>query len=292
MPKEYAPETVETAAGPIEIARAGDGPPVVLVHGTPGGADSSIAMGAFLVDAGFELIAPSRPGYLGTPLDGRESFDSQADLLAALLDELGHPTASFLTWSGGGPSGYRLAVRHPGKLDRLVAFAAVSGNYESPNEGFSDRLVMETKPGNWLLRQLTARAPKTTLKATLGAEGDLTRKELKAQVAEILGDPEQTDVVMEMARVVGDYEHRKAGVVNDRARFREIDSLELERIAAPTLVVVGDVDVDVPPSHSHHAAETIPGAELLVMEKGTHLALFAHPEARAAQARVVEFLRG
>jgi pimeloyl-ACP methyl ester carboxylesterase len=251
-----------------------------------------MAMGRFLVDAGFELIAPSRPGYLGTPLAGRESFDSQAELLAAMLDALGHDGAAFLTWSGGGPSGYLLAASRPERVSKLVAFAAVSGNYKSPNEGIDDRLIMETRPGNWLLRELAARAPKTAIRATLGAEGDLTRKELKAQVAEVMADEEQADVVLSMANVVGDYEHRREGIVNDRARFTEIRNLGLERIAAPTLIVVGDTDVDVPPSHSDFAAETIPGAEKLTMKRGTHLSLFAHPDARAAQKRVVDFLRG
>ena len=204
---------------------------------------------------------------------------------------LGHETASFLTWSGGGPSGYRLAATQPEKVSRLVAFAAVSGNYSSPNEGFDDRLIMETKPGNWLLRELAARAPKTAIRATLGAEGDLTRKELKAQVAEVLAEEEQAEVVLSMAGVVADYEHRREGIVNDRARFTEIESLDLDRIVAPTLIVVGDADVDVPPSHSDFAAATIPGAEKLTMDRGTHLSLFAHPDARAAQERVVSFLR-
>ena len=248
-------------------------------------------MGQFLVDAGFELIAPSRPGYLGTPLAGRESFDAQAQLLAAMLDALGHDSAAFVTWSGGGPSGYRLAATKPEKVSRLVAFAAVSGNYSSPNEGFEDRMILETRPGNWLLRKLTAHAPKTTIRATLGAEGDLSRKELKAQVRAVMSDPEQAEVVLAIANVGADFEHRREGTANDRARFTEISSLGLEDIKVPTMIVVGDADVDVPPAHSDFAAETIPGAEKLTMHRGTHLSLFAHPEARAAQERVVQFLR-
>lgn len=275
----------------MEVIRAGDGPPVLFVHGTPGGADASLAMGRFLVDAGFELIAPSRPGYLGTPLAGRESFDAQADLHAALLEALGHDRAGLVAWSGGGPSGYRLAVRHPQRVSALVAFAAVSGPYSSPNEGIEDRLVMETRPGNWLLRKLADRAPKTTVSGTLRAEGDLSRSELKEQVSAAMADERQAAVVLESARVVGDYARRREGIKNDRARFTKITSLELEKIAAPALIVVGDADVDVPPAHSEFAARTIPSAELLRVERGTHLCLFAHPDAPAAQGRVIEALR-
>ncbi|UGS38539.1 alpha/beta fold hydrolase [Capillimicrobium parvum] len=284
------PELVDTAEGPIEVGRRGSGPPVLLVHGTPGGSDSSLAMGRFLVDAGFELIAPSRPGYLTTPLDGRESIDAQADLLAALLDALGHDRAGIVTWSGGGPSGYRLAVRHPERVSALVPFAAVSHDYHVADEDLESELL-RTRPGTWALRFLADHAPKSAIAQTLKAEGDLTRQELKALVEEVVDDEAQRDVVLTMVHVVGDYEHRRAGMDNDFARFAEIETLELERISAPTLVVNGDADTDVVPEYSDHAAATIPGAQRLIMARGTHLCLFAHPEAARAQARVVAHLR-
>ena len=215
-----SPELLDTAKGPIEVARRGSGPPVLLVHGSPGGSDSSLAMGRFLVEAGFELIAPSRPGYLTTPLEGRESIDAQADLLAALLDALGHDRAGMVTWSGGGPSGYRLAVRHPERVSALVAFAAVSHDYHLADEDFESEL-MKTRPGNWALSFLADHAPKSAIAQTLKAEGDLTKQELKALVDEVVGDEAQRDVVLTMVHVVGDYEHRRAGMDNDFAQFAE-----------------------------------------------------------------------
>jgi pimeloyl-ACP methyl ester carboxylesterase len=74
-------------------------------------------------------------------------------------------------------------------------------------------------------------------------------------------------------------------------RYAEISSLELERITAPTLVIHGTVDTDVPPAHGDRAAAAIPGAELIAMDRGTHLCLFTHPDAAAVQARAVEHLR-
>ena len=285
------PELVDTALGPVEVDRAGAGPPVLMLHGTPGGSDSSLAMGRFVSDAGYELIAPSRPGYLGTPLDGRGAIDDQADLMAALLDALGHDRAGILTWSGGGPSGYRLAVRHPERVSALVPFAAVSQAYHPPPDDFEERLMLKTSFGNWVLRFVAHHAPKSTVGATLKAEGSLSRHELQDLVGEVFEDERQRDVVLTMAEVVADYPHRREGMDNDLAVFAEIDSLELARIAAPTLVINGDADTDVPPDHSDHAAATIPGAERLVMPRGTHLSLFAHPDAHAAQAQVLEKLR-
>ena len=291
MSADLNAETVETALGPVEVARDGDGPPVLMIHGTPGGWDSSLAMGRFLVDAGFALIAPARPGYQGTPLDGRVSIDEQADLHAALLEALGHSTAGVVAWSGGGPSGYRLAVRHPERVSALVAAAAVSQAYEPLDEDLETRLMLKTTPGNWVLRVLAAHAPKATVAATLKAEGDLSKDELKALTAEAMGDEPQREVVLTMADVVGDYAGRRDGIDNDWAQFGLITSLELERIATPALVVNGDADSDVPPAHSDFAAATIPGAERIVMERGTHLCLWVHPDAEATQARAIEVLR-
>lgn len=283
--------TVGTPLGTIEVARVGAGPPVMVIHGTPGGSDSSVAMGRFLVDAGFEVIAPSRPGYLGTPLDGRRSIDDQGELLAALLDALGLERAGLLTWSGGGPSGYRLAVLHPDRVSALVAFAAVSQRYPEPRESLDERLLTKTGVGNWLLRFLTQHAPKSMVTQTLKAEGNLSKDELKGLIAETFEDDRMLEVVLTMANVVGDYAHRGAGVDNDWARFAEIESLDLQNVKAPTLVISGTADSDVPPQHSDYAAATIPGAERLVMERGTHLSLFVHPDSAAAQRRALEMLR-
>jgi len=284
-------ETIQTDKGPVEIGRNGSGPPVLFVHGTPGGADSSLVMGGFLAAAGFEVIAPSRPGYLGTPLAGRETVDQQADLLAALLDALGHERAGVVTWSGGGPSGYRLSVLHRERVRALVPFAAVSKRYEPPSVGVEERLMEKTGFGNWVLRFVVAHAPKSTVTATLGAEGDLSKDQLKELVAEVMENEHERDVVLTMAGVVADYEHRKAGVENDLGEFAKIESLQLERITAPTLVVVGSADIDVPPEHSDYAAATIAGADKIVMDGGTHLSLFAHADAASVQERVVAQLR-
>src|SRR5436190_22362965 len=196
-----APETLDTELGTVEVARLGAGPPVMVIHGTPGGSDSSVAMGRFLAEAGLEVIAPSRPGYLGTPLNGRGAIDAQADLHAAVLDATGHDRAGLLTWSGGGPSGYRLAIRHPERVSALVAFASVSQAYEPPEENLESRLMLKTSAGNWLLRFLAAHAQKETVAATLKAEGDLSKDELKALVTETLDDRAALDVVLTMANV-------------------------------------------------------------------------------------------
>jgi pimeloyl-ACP methyl ester carboxylesterase len=281
----------QTALGPVQYATAGEGPAVLTIHGSPGGSDAGLLMGRFLAAAGCRVIAPSRPGYLGTPLGIGGTIDSQADLHAALLDALGVERAGVLSWSGGGPSGYRLAVRHPDRVRGLVAFAAVSTTYPRQQESRSDRFMFTTRPGAWLARTLTARSPERAIASMMASEGDLAPEQVEACTRQIMADEGKVRFLLDVAGTVYRGPERKPGYENDLAGFAAITSLELERIAVPTLVVHGAVDSDVRLDHGTHAAATIPGAELLTLERGTHFALFTHPDAAAAQARALELLR-
>jgi pimeloyl-ACP methyl ester carboxylesterase len=285
------PTVVATALGPVEHAVLGDGPPVLVVHGSPGGIDAAEIMARFLVAAGCTAILLSRPGYLGSELGARTTIDQQADLLAALLDALGIERAGVLAWSGGGPSSYRLAVRHPQRVTGLVVCAGVSGPIERPKEGLSDKLMFSTRVGAWLLGALAQHAPEQLISATVDAEGSLDKDALKARVAEIFADDDKRAFVVDLAATVT-HRGREAGLDNDWAQFGAIDDLELELIAAPTLLVQGSVDTDVVPAHSARAEAGIPTAELLTLDGGTHLAFWTHPEADAAQARALAVLRG
>ena len=125
----------------------------------------------------------------------------------------------------------------------------------------------------------------------LAGEGRLTDEQLTQRVEEVLADPAKRDLALALGPTAVPDAHRRAGYRNDLGRFAAITSLELEKITAPTLVVQGTADSDLPPADSTFAADSIPGAELLTLDTGTHLALYTHPDADAAQTRVVDFLR-
>lgn len=284
-------DIADTALGPVEYAAVGQGSPVLVVHGSPGGYDQALAMASFLPRDEFRAVVLSRPGYLGTELGDREAIDQQADLFAALLDHLEIEQAGVLCWSGGGPSSYRLAVKHHERVSALVALAAVSKAFELPKEDLPTRMMFSTRAGNALLRALAAHAPEQLISATLDAEGEFSKEELALRTKEVFEDDDKRRFVLALDATISRRGPRRAGWDNDLKQFAAIKDLGLEQIAAPCLIVQGSVDVDVPPAYSDHAAATIPGAELLTLAGGTHLAFYTHPEARAAQARALEFLR-
>jgi pimeloyl-ACP methyl ester carboxylesterase len=287
---EYTAKIAETALGPIEYAVVGTGAPVLVVHGTPGGIDAAALMARILPTDGVAAVLLSRPGYLGTPLTGRTTIDEQADLLAALLDHLGIARAGVYSWSGGGPAGYRFAVRHPDRVTAVVANAACSRAYHLPDQDVATRLMFNTAPGQWLLRVLAAHGGKQYVEGVVASEGDLTHDQIAKRVDEIFADPAKRQFVTDLGPTALPDRRRRAGYRNDLDQLGGITTLELEKIVAPTLVVQGTADGDLPPSHGYDAARTIPGAELLRLDTGTHLALYTHPDAAAAQTHVVEFL--
>ncbi len=282
-------QVIETELGPVEyLDSGGSGPAVLFVHGTPGGCDQGALMGEFLVEAGFRTIAPSRPGYLGTPLtDERSTPHQQAALHAALLDGLGVDRCGLMCWSGGGPSSYQLAIDAPERITRLVAVAAVAKPYtfEHPSE----EKALFTHPGAWLMKQMAKHAPKATVKAMVGEEGDLTRAQTKELVHQVWEDEATRSWVLRWVATVSG--HRTAGFDNDRHRFPDVD-LALGSIEVPVLLVHADTDSDVPFEHSEHAAEVLATSETLVIENGTHISLWTGPGDVHARGRVAEFLRG
>src|SRR5690606_36560431 len=110
----------ETPCGAIEYASAGEGPPVLFVHGAGGGYDQGLGFGENLARNGFRLIAMSRFGYLRTPLPADASAAAQADAHACLLDALGIDAAAVIGGSAGAPSAVQVALRHPQRVTALV----------------------------------------------------------------------------------------------------------------------------------------------------------------------------
>jgi pimeloyl-ACP methyl ester carboxylesterase len=278
--------TVETALGPIEHIDVGTGDPVLFVHGSPGGADQGELMTRFLVAAGRRVVAPSRPGYPGTPLDGSNATPSaQAELHVALLDALGIDRAAVMCWSGGGPSTYLLASGHPDRVSAVAALAAVSGPFTFEG-GLEDRLL-SGRLGPWLMDEMAKHSGRSLVRSTLAEEGDLTKAELRELVEQVWDDPTKRDFVLELSATVAG---RRDGLGNDHHQFPQISDLGLGDVQAPVLLVHGTADADVPPAHSDHALATLPKADLLHVEGGTHLAAWTDPSSDAIQARISEAL--
>ncbi len=111
---------VETDCGPIEYARTGTGYPVLVVHGNAGGFDQGLLLANRTIDPQFQVIAPSRFGYLRSPMPANASVALQADAFACLLDSLAIKRAAIVAYSAGSTSAVQLAMRHPDRVSALI----------------------------------------------------------------------------------------------------------------------------------------------------------------------------
>lgn len=283
---------ITTTAGIVEFETHGHGTPVIILHGSPGGIDAARAMSRFLTQDRFQTICVSRPGYLGTPLDPTDpSIDHEADLLAAVLDEIDVKCAGVLAWSGGGPAAYRLAVRHPSRVSAIVAVAAASSRWVAPKPSPAQWFVFGTPVGERLVAFLSKRAPAHVVEEALSGEGAVRGEELRKLTQRVMADPEQRQLILEIALTVNTSGKRRAGWQNDVANFARIDSLELGSVKCPVLLVHGDADTDASIEYSRSAHAELPNSTLIVMEQGTHLAFYAHPEAADVQEQARRWLQ-
>jgi pimeloyl-ACP methyl ester carboxylesterase len=246
---------VETAVGQVEYQVIGQGPAVLYAHGTPGGFDQGLAFARMLGSEQCMLISPSRPGYLRTPLATGASPAEQADLYTALLDTLDIEQASIIGFSGGGPSALQFALRHP---DRCRSLAMIGGIVQRNccYERYQALPVWKRVPTQ-IVEQLLVSDP--FLYAVL-------------PFARLL--PRGT-AVAGMLCSGALYQLRKVGRENDLLQFAAIEDCPLEQVTAPTLVVHGISDEDVPFEDARLLERRMPNVRLIAVE-GDHSAFYTH----------------
>ena len=111
----------------LHVARAGSGPPVVLLHGFPEGSRSWRKQIPALAEAGFSVLAPDLRGYGLSDRPGDQSAYHLRHLVgdvAALVRASGHPRAHVVGHDWGGIIAWSFAGEHPELLDRLVILNA------------------------------------------------------------------------------------------------------------------------------------------------------------------------
>ncbi|HEY5840615.1 MAG TPA: alpha/beta hydrolase, partial [Mycobacterium sp.] len=80
-----ASRLVDTSHGVVEVAEEGAGRTVLAIHGAAGGFDMGLSLARSVIGAGYRIVAPSRFGYLRSPMRKHASHADQADALADLL---------------------------------------------------------------------------------------------------------------------------------------------------------------------------------------------------------------
>lgn len=273
---------INTPCGMIEYADVGAGPAILAIHGAGGGFDQSLDLARDFRVAGFRVVAPSRFGYLRTPLPSDASPAAQADAHACLLDALGLQKVVVVGGSMGAPSAMQLCLRHPERCSALVLLFPIAfepGSATSAPPTGVAKFVMNTTLRSdfafWAASKLARDTMMKTILATPPADFENASRDEQERVLETL-------------RHIEPISRREQGLMSDMAVAQSIPRYDLERIAVPTLVIAAEDDLFGTYERGRYTAEHIPGARFVGYPTGGHL-LVGHRE--DVTAVVSDFLK-
>ena len=268
-------QIVGSGHGTIEFAESGDGPAVLLIHGAGGGFDQGLDLGRAFVGDNFRVVAPSRFGYLGTPLPGDASAEAQADAHLRLLDALQLDRVPVIGVSAGAPSAMQLCLRHPERCSALLlivplAYAPERAVTAAPSK-FFETVLHAIAASDVLFWTATKVARMTLLKTILGTPVEDYRN---ARAEERRG-------VDQMLHSIRPISRRAAGIWNDSVVSSNLTRYALEDIRVPTLIISAVDDLYGTYESSFYSAEEIDDATFIGFATGGHLLLGHQAEVRS-----------
>ena len=245
---------------------AGEGEPLVLVHGLGGAAANWLALAPLLLP-GRRLIVPELPGHGGSsPLPAAPSLSPYADRLGLLLEHEGATPAAVVGHSLGGAVALRLALRRPESVSALVLAAAAGISSTARSARYALTVTGILKPGRKIAPHRRRVARSALLKRfVFGRWGASDPPALPPEVVEALlaGPARHTDTVS-----------AATALVRDDVRP------ELERISCPVLVLWGARDNQLPVDDAFDYARRL-RAPLRVIADCGHLLIVERPAACA-----------
>src|SRR3954453_15046746 len=194
----------------------------------------------------FRVVTYDTRGHGTSPAPaGPYALDDLVDDLLALLDRVGAERAHVAGLSLGGMVGMRLAAREPHRVHRLALLCTSA----------------KTDPQPVLHRPPPPRAAGTAPFAPAVASRWLTPPYAAAH----------PDLVARLEAMIAGCDDEGYAACCEVVAGMDLRD-DLARITAPTLVVSAAEDLALPPEHQRAIADGIPGAELVTVSPGAHLA--------------------
>jgi pimeloyl-ACP methyl ester carboxylesterase len=262
--KVELPGFEERFAGGLRYLGAGEGEPLVLVHGLGGAASNWLALAPLLLP-GRRVLVPELPGHGGSaPLPGTPRLDAYADSLGTLLE--GDGAAAFVGHSFGGAVALRLAIRRPELVTALVLAGAAGISSRGRRARYALTITGLVQPGKRIAprRRLVSRS---ALLRTLvfGRWGAADPPAFPPDVAEsfLAGPARHTDTVSAAKALVHDDPRQ-----------------ELDRVRCPCLVLWGARDTQLPIGDAFEYARRLRAPLRAIADCG-HLLIGERPDACA-----------
>jgi pimeloyl-ACP methyl ester carboxylesterase len=243
-----------------------DAPVLLLLHGFPTSSHMFRNLIPLLADR-YRVIAPDYPGYGQSDAPERSEFDytfaSLANVIEKLTVALEVRKYSMYVMDYGAPIGYRLALKHP---ERVQALIVQNGNaYTEGLAAFWDPIKAYWADKSQAKREALAHLVTLDLTKFQYTDGvsDTSRISPDNWVVDqaMLDRPGNREIQLDL---LGDYGSNVPLYPDFQAFFRQYQP--------PTLIVWGKNDVIFPEPGAHPYLRDLPAAELHILDSG-HFAL-------------------
>lgn len=295
-----APQMID--AGGVRLATyvAGDGPPVLLIHGWPEIAYSWKNQAPALAQAGYRAIAPDLKGFgLSDAPTDRSLYDIRhlTDDLARLLDALAIERAIFCGHDWGGAIVWPMAQLHP---NRVAGIIGVSTPHRAPPP-VPPLSIIEKRfgPKHYFIQFQEANAPEALFETDVerffrllfrrpASAADVAR--LGVRIFDLPGRfrngpaPDAADLILterDLAVYVDAY--RRSGFTGGINLYRNVDrNWEIMRdvdpvIRKPALMISAEKDFFLPPAAADGVERIVPGVEKALIADCGHWVMWEKP---------------
>lgn len=252
-------KTVNLDGVNVHYVEAGEGPPLVLVHGLGASHVTWYENIQPLADAGFHVLAPDLPGHGDSDKPKSINYDppAGANLLDSFLDAIDVRRAALVGNSAGGLVSALYALDHPHRVDRLILVAAGGLGREM----------------TWFLRLCSLPVlGEIVYQPWLQSMGQLNRKML------FYSPPNSADEVFsELDRVRSLPGSRQATLRSIRSSINYWGLREqrfildrLSQLTMPILTVWGENDLILPVEHASSVRDALPSSLVKIIPECGH----------------------
>ena len=258
---------IDTSFGALEYATGGTGEPILIIHGAGGGFDQGIDMAGAMTEHGYQIIVPSRFGYLRSASPHGLTTAMQADAYIQLLDNLAIDNVTVVAISAGAWSALQFAIRHPKRCRALVLL--VPADYlpagTSIRGGVIAGAMFDSDFAAWATLKLLPILPGVMTEAVLGTD---------AAVVRTAGPDEQARArqIMEHLLPMRD---RIEGMRFDIKTAATHEPYPIENVSCPVLAISAEDDRFGTASRARYIAAGVPEGRAVIYRTGGH-ALIGH----------------
>jgi len=220
------------------VEHYGRGEPIIFLHGGMGSANSWANQVEFF-SKNYRVITPESRGQARTT-DSKAAltYHLMAEDTVRLMDKLKIPSAYIVGWSDGGNIGIDMAIHHPERVKKLVAYGAN---------------INPAGLQNHFLEYLRTVTP------------EKMQRDNGRDYLDLSSTPDHLPVIAEKIRVMW-------------LAQPNFSAADLAKITSPTLIMDGQEEELIRPDHAKEIAALIPKATLVMLPGVGHYGTFKTPK--------------